>query len=257
MQRKKHHRMVQLKNPADVAQTAVRSMPYSRADLHLHTVFSDGLMTPEETVDLIAARTDLRVIAITDHDTVEGAVIAQSYAQKRNLHVDVIVGQEVTTGEGDVLALFVRKTLPTFETAAAAITAIHAQGGLAVAAHPFGIGVDCVGRLISELPFDAIEARHGCPLNYFNNWRAHRLNQRLQRLPELGSSDAHIPHNAGEAYTRFPGHTAEDLRQAILSNRVVPGGWLWTPLNLLRTFGVIVQRGWPVYVRDAEVVHLE
>ena len=55
MQRKKHHRMVQLKNPADVAQTAVRSMPYSHADLHLHTVFSDGLMTPEETGDLIAA----------------------------------------------------------------------------------------------------------------------------------------------------------------------------------------------------------
>lgn len=247
--------MVQLQNLATFQQEVAHNALYSHADLHLHTVFSDGLMTPEETVNLVATRTDLRVIAITDHDTIEGAVIAQSYARRRKIHVDVIVGQEVSTGQGDVLALFVRQTLPIFDTAAAAIAAIHAQGGLAVAAHPFGVGVDCVGHLIGELPFDAVEVRHGCPLNLFNNWRAQRLNQRAQRLPELGSSDAHIPHNAGEAYTRFPGHTAEDLRHAILNNWVAPGGSLWTPLNLLRTWGVIVQRGWPVYERDAGAAH--
>jgi predicted metal-dependent phosphoesterase TrpH len=247
--------MIQLQNFALFRQEIAQAALYGRADLHMHTVFSDGLMTPEETVDLVAMRTNLQVIAITDHDTIEGAVIAQSYA-RRKTDVDVIVGQEVTTGEGDVLALFVRQTLPVFDTASAAIDAIHAQGGLAVAAHPFGVGVDCVGRLIGELPFDAVEVRHGCPLNLFNNWRAHRLNQRTQRLPELGSSDAHIPYNAGEAYTLFPGHSAEDLRRAILRNRVAPGGSLWTPINLLRTLGVIAERGWPV-LRETEVVRVE
>lgn len=211
-------------------------------------------MTPEETVEIIANHTRLQVIAITDHDTVEGALLARSYAIHHAKGLEVIVGQEVTTAEGDVLALFVEQTLPVFETAVAAIKAIHRQGGLAVAAHPFGVYVDGVECRILELPFDAVEVRHGCPLNLFTNWYAQYINQRGQRLPELGSSDAHIPYNAGEAHTLFPGRTAEDLRNAILAHQVRPAGPLWTPLNLLRTWSVITERGWPFDVYQPKSV---
>jgi len=54
----------------------------NKADIHIHTTFSDGLMTPEAVVEYVATETDLRVIAITDHDTIEGAVAARRYQRR-------------------------------------------------------------------------------------------------------------------------------------------------------------------------------
>jgi len=101
---------------------------YSKADTHMHTTCSDGLMSPEDTVEIIASQTDLRVIAITDHDTAEGALVAHAYAKRRGLPLEVIIGQEFSTVDGDVVGLFLKSTLPKFKTAAQAIDAIHTQG---------------------------------------------------------------------------------------------------------------------------------
>src|SRR5262245_25503666 len=87
---------------------------WSKADLHLHTTYSDGYMTPAETVEIIATQTPLKVIAITDHDTTEGAFLAQEYARQYYPHLEVIIGQEVTTGEGDIIGLYLQSTLPRF-----------------------------------------------------------------------------------------------------------------------------------------------
>ncbi len=83
---------------------------YSKADTHIHTTYSDGLMTPEETVDIVVAQTDLQVIAITDYNTAEVAFVARHHAPQ----LEVIIGQEVSTGEGDVVGLFLNSTLPSF-----------------------------------------------------------------------------------------------------------------------------------------------
>jgi hypothetical protein len=232
---------------------------WSRADLHLHTTASDGLMTPEETVEIIASQTRLAVIAITDHDTADGAILAREHALRRHLEIEVIVGQEVSTDEGDVLALFIDSTLPLYRTAGAAIEAIHRAGGLAVAAHPFavGLGESSVKHAIQHLPFDAVEVRHGCPLNVIGNRYARYLNRQAQNLAELGSSDSHVPYMAGQAYSWFPGSKAGDVREAILTRRVRPGGSLWTLRSILRAAPVILERGWPHYLRSPELMQVE
>jgi hypothetical protein len=229
---------------------------WSKADLHLHTTYSDGLMTPAETIDIIAKRANVHVVAITDHDTAEGAFIAREYARSHYPQLDVIIGQEVSTGEGDVLGLYLRSSLPIFDTAAEAIHAIHKQGGLAVAAHPFvgGFGVDSVRRAIAHLPFDAIEVRHGCPLSIPSNWWAGFTNRFGQRLPELGGSDSHIPFTVGEPFTWFPGVDGQDLRQAIRYNRVRPGGTPWSITSMVRKVPVLMERGWASYSHDEKKV---
>jgi predicted metal-dependent phosphoesterase TrpH len=63
-----------------------------RADLHLHTTFSDGTYTPKQIVDL-ARRSGLAAIAITDHDTLDGIAPAQTMA---GTHVEIIPGIEIT-----------------------------------------------------------------------------------------------------------------------------------------------------------------
>ncbi len=221
-----------------------------KADTHIHTNYSDGKVSPAELVEYVAGMTDLRVIAVTDHDTAEGGLAARDYARGHHLPLEVIVGQEVTTDEGDVVGLFVQRTLPAFRTARAAIDAIHAQDGLAVAVHPFSGWVTwgCMQGLaaqIATLPLDGVEVRNGFPTNLFANLFTAWRNRRGQRLSELGGSDSHVPHTVGQAFTWFPGATADDLRRAILARRTRAAGPLWTPGSIAAALPLLRARGLP------------
>lgn len=70
-----------------------------RADLHLHTQYSDGLYTPEELIDR-AKKANLEVIALTDHDTIEGVEKVRVLGEKEN--IKVIAGSEISAYDGDV-----------------------------------------------------------------------------------------------------------------------------------------------------------
>lgn len=228
---------------------------YSKADTHIHTSYSDGLMSPEETVEMIAAKTDLQIIAITDHDTTEGAWVAQAYADRQRLPLDVVIGQECSTLEGDVVGLFLKFTLPPFKTASETIEAIHAQGGLAIAVHPFSRWSTLnhmrgLGSKIFELPLDAVESRNGFPANFLSNPLTAWLNRALgQNLPELGGSDSHAPFTAGQSFTWFPGRSPADLRRAIESGAVRPAGPLWTTRSLARLTPLLFKQGLPHHLR--------
>ena len=89
-----------------------------RCDPHIHTTYSDGLGSPREVVERAMAL-GLDVIAITDHDSVQGALEARELAARAGYPLDVIVGSEVTTARGvHLLALFVEERLPMLRPAA-------------------------------------------------------------------------------------------------------------------------------------------
>src|SRR5437588_5799617 len=75
-----------------LCQAAARKPAAGRADLHLHTVHSDGSYTPAEIVDL-ARRSGLPAVAITDHDTLDGIAPARAAAQEA---LEIVPGVEVT-----------------------------------------------------------------------------------------------------------------------------------------------------------------
>jgi predicted metal-dependent phosphoesterase TrpH len=211
-----------------------------RADLHMHTTASDGWPTPQELVDHAMRRASLNVIAVTDHDTIEGALRAREHAAKRaRLHV--IVGEEVSSRDGHIVALYLERRIRPGMSAAATIDAIHDQGGLAIAVHPFwrtervarSRPVHGVGWLAAELDFDGIEVENATPGFYVFNQLAHRLNLGLGAA-ELGSSDAHILDAVGRAYTEFPGKTPEALRTAIESGTTAARRQRYRAVGLMR-----------------------
>ena len=211
-----------------------------RADLHMHTTASDGWPTPHELVDHAARRARLDVIAVTDHDTIEGALRAREYAAKR-ARFHVIVGEEVSSRDGHIVGLFLERRVRPGMSAAATVHAIHDQGGVAIAAHPFwrtqkrtrtGL-VHGVGWLAAELDFDAIEVENATPGFYLFNQLAHRLNLGLDAA-ELGCSDAHILDAVGRAFTEFPGKTPEALRQAIESRATAARRRRYRAVGLVR-----------------------
>ncbi len=211
-----------------------------RADLHMHTTASDGWPSPQELVDHAARRAYLNVIAVTDHDTIEGALRAREHAAKRaRLHV--IVGEEVSSHDGHIVALFLERRIRPGMSAAATVHAIHDQGGLAIAVHPFwrtervarSGRVHGVGWLAAELDFDGIEVENATPGFYVFNQLAHRLNLGLGAA-ELGSSDAHILDAVGRAYTEFPGRTPEALRLSIESGTTAARRKRYRAVGLMR-----------------------
>lgn len=109
---------------------------WSKADLHIHTNYSsDGTASVVDVLEHVVKHTDLRVIAITDHDTIDGALEARRIA--RAYGIDVIVGEEISTADGHMLALFIEQMVPPGQPASTSIAAVHAQGGLCIPAHPY------------------------------------------------------------------------------------------------------------------------
>lgn len=211
-----------------------------RADLHTHTTASDGWPTPKELVEHAARRARLDVIAVTDHDTIEGALRARDHAAKR-ARFHVIVGEEVSSADGHIVGLFLERRVRPGMSAAATIHSIHEQGGLAVAVHPFwrtqrvvrNGKAHGVGWLAAELDFDAIEVENATPGFYVFNQLAHRLNMGLGAA-QLGSSDAHIVDAVGRAFTEFPGKTPVTLREAIETGTTMARRQRYRAIGLMR-----------------------
>src|SRR5215472_2421937 len=223
--------------PAGVGCTAVPRL--GRADLHMHTTASDGWPVPSELVDFASA-TNLDVIAVTDHDTIEGARRAAEYAASSST-VQVVVGEEVSSRDGHIVGLYLERRIRPGLSAAATVHAIHEQGGLAVAVHPFwrtqrrsrGGPVHGVGWLAAEMDFDAIEVENATPGFYFFNQLARRLQLGLDAA-EVGGSDAHILDAVGRAYTEFPGKTPGALRTAIQTGTTFAGRRRYRAMGLMR-----------------------
>jgi predicted metal-dependent phosphoesterase TrpH len=214
-------------------------VPRGRADLHMHTTASDGWPSAHQLVDH-ARRIGLDLIAVTDHDTIEGALRAADHAARRG-RLEVVIGEEVSSRNGHIVGLFLEKRIRPGMSAAATVHAIHDQGGLAVAVHPFwrtqrrarGGRVHGVGWLAAELEFDAIEVENATPGFYVFNQLARRLNMGLGSA-EVGGSDAHILDAVGRAYTEFPGNTPKALRTAIETGTTVAGRERYKAMGLMR-----------------------
>jgi predicted metal-dependent phosphoesterase TrpH len=103
-----------------------------RVDLHLHSHYShDGRSSLEELIKR-CAECGLDRIALTDHNTVEGALALARMAP--NL---AIVGEEAKTREGEVIGLFITSRLPPYMAAEEVMDMIHDMGGLTYMPHPF------------------------------------------------------------------------------------------------------------------------
>jgi predicted metal-dependent phosphoesterase TrpH len=173
----------------------------------------------------VCDRTDLRVIAIADHNTNVGALEASRIAIERGLPIEVIVAQEVESADGHIIGLWTPQLVTPSMTAAETVAAIHAQGGLAIAAHPFAprlwsrVGLDRGNRSVyASVDYDAMEVANSTPFLFVANFVAQLYQHRnSDRIACTGGSDAHILSVIGTSRTYFPGETAEDLRDAIVA----------------------------------------
>jgi predicted metal-dependent phosphoesterase TrpH len=208
-----------------------------KADMHIHSLYSDGTASVREILDHVEANTDLDVIAVTDHERIDGALRAAQLHAAGDFSYDLVVGEEITSRRGHVLALFVTERLPALRPLDETLRAIHAAGGLAIAAHPMAPVPLSVGKRSlrgardhahEDVYFDALElfnpsyagrVRHGARLE---------LNAAELGLPGVGNSDGHVLEGIGTGFTTFSGNSAEDYRRSLLAGDVTAEGAHWT-----------------------------
>jgi len=154
------------------------------------------------------------VLCITDHNTIRGALEAKKIATS----VDIVTGSEIATQDGELLGLFLTEDVPRGLRADETIDRIHAQGGLAIAPHPFSSHCDSLGLKIAELKLDGVELFNAAHRDGYTNDAAQMIANNLN-VAFVGGSDAHSANMVGNAYTRFDGKDAEDLRKAILARK--------------------------------------
>lgn len=199
--------------------------PMNRADLHIHTLASDGVDGVEAILEAAVAA-GLKVIAITDHERIDAAVVAQRMARDRGLPLDVIVGEEVTTRNGHLVGLFLGRRIKPWGRMRDAVAQVHDQGGIAIVAHPLVPYPLCASEgTIRRLLDEADPARHPDAIEALNPTTARmRWSARVPAfafetgLTQVASSDAHRAASVGRAVTRFRGEDAEAVRRAILDD---------------------------------------
>lgn len=211
-----------------------------KADMHLHTLYSDGTASVQAVLDHVERSTDLDVVAVTDHERIDGALRAREIHAAGDYHFELVVGEEITTRRGHVLALFISERIPALRPLRETLERIHDQGGVAVAAHPMAPLTPSLGTRSLLAAHRAPDARHHLDaielMNPSTAGRARRrarerLNADVLGLATVGNSDAHVLEGIGSAWTWFPGVTASDYRAAIDARATRPDGAFWSHLH--------------------------
>lgn len=184
-------------------------------DLHSHTHWSKDCVTRFETIIDLCQRRGIDRIAITDHNTADGALAMQKLAPDL-----VIVGEEIMTTEGEILAYFVRESVPAGLSPEETIKRLRDQGAVISVSHPFdrlrkgAWQEDDLRRIMGKV--DAIEVFNARCMFSDDNERALQFAQDHQLTGTVGS-DAHIRPEYGQAMTvmRPFEDDPEDFRDAL------------------------------------------
>jgi predicted metal-dependent phosphoesterase TrpH len=210
-----------------------------RVELHAHSARSHDGRDPVDLLLEQAAGVELDALAVTDHDAIDASIEAAEKAADYGLVG--IVGMEVTSAVGHILALGIEDLVPSGLSYDETLDRIHEQGGIAVVPHPFQKSRHGVAPHVSDdqlASADALEVYNSRLFTGRSNRQAETF--AVERgLPMTAGSDAHISELVGQAVTEVGADepTADAILDAISEGRTSVIGHR-TPWHVsLRQFG--------------------
>jgi predicted metal-dependent phosphoesterase TrpH len=215
--------------------------PTPRVDLHVHSCYSRDSLSSLEAIIAACKRRGIDRIALTDHGTIQGALALQRIAP----HL-VIVGQEIKTTAGELIAYFVREEVPQGLSPAEAIRQLREQGAVVGVSHPLdrirreAMGLEAVLQIADQL--DCMETFNARCLWVEDNWRAAALASE-QNLPGTAGSDAHHVVEIGRTYVEMPDFDDRvTFLQGLREARIV-GRSSGLAVHFLSTYAKLRKRG--------------
>ena len=207
-----------------------------KIDLHLHTEASFDCVVPlPELLERLTVR-GINVQAVTDHNEIWGAQKLQALAdERRKTHPDtpqIIVGEEVSTLEGEIIGLFLSEQIPRDLSPEETVARIRAQGGLVLLPHGFDplkkkrLKPEALERLAGEIDLvESFNARISRP-----KWnRAGAAWAEAHGLPKSAGSDAHTLADVGDAWAETPFQDVSTPAGLLAALRAGEVSGNWTP----------------------------
>jgi predicted metal-dependent phosphoesterase TrpH len=209
-----------------------------KADLHVHTEYSLDSNTPLEKIVSRCLERGINCVAISDHGTAEGALKLREMAP-----FTVIVAEEILTPDGEIMGLFLEKTIPSGLSVTETISSIKTQGGLVCIPHPFdtirksALRTHIIEEIADQIDMiETLNARVMLPKNSANA----RAFAAKHSIAKSAGSDAHTPCEIGNAYVEMPEFNGrEDFLQALekgkicghMTNPLIHFASMWTKLK--------------------------
>lgn len=194
-----------------------------KIDLHVHTKASKDSFIDLKDAIKTAKNIGLDGLAITDHDTIEAAVIAA------NMKTDIIIipGIEVSAKEGHILGIGITEEIPRGLTAKETVEKIRELGGISIVPHPFDFFRHGIGEnVVRKISPDAIESINSNSVFFYYAKRlSEKLAEEIQK-PQTAGSDAHLLSSIGKAYTAIETTSTdiESILESIKMGRTKPVG---------------------------------
>ncbi len=196
--------------------------------------------TPLDKIISRCQELGINCIAISDHGTVEGALKMLELAPFK-----VIVAEEVMTDKGEIMGMFLKETIPSYQPMMDVISQIKAQGGLVCAQHPFdsvlrpGMGE----RVVKEIaPYiDLVEVFNARSPLAVSSKKSLAFAE-AHNLPASAGSDAHYLEEIGNAFIEMPEFTdKEGFLKSLAQGKI--GGHLAGPLVHFKRFTRLLKKG--------------
>ena len=207
-------------------QTAGEPTKLAFADFHIHTRFSrDSILSEERFIEKAVER-GLTHVAITNHNNVEGAIAVRDKVAELGLEdrLTVILGEEVSTADGEVVGVFLTKTIPRGLSANETADEIHRQGGLVSIPHPFDpfrgshIREGPLRNLADVGKIDMVEVFNCRVTLQRHNEEAAEFARRYD-IPGIAASDSHSSFEIAMAFNAMPAFdSADELRASLRDN---------------------------------------
>lgn len=185
-----------------------------RAEFHTHTRFSKDSILNKFFILFMLKLKKIKLIAITDHNEVKGAIKYQKFLKKFN--IDVIVGEEVMTDSGEIIGLFLNKKIEPFQNSELTVKQIKEQNGIVYLPHPYDekryktvLKEEKQIKLKDEIDF--IEIHNGRNISEKYSDKQKDIQHKLKITPIIGS-DAHTFIELGRNYIEIEYTNIEDFK---------------------------------------------
>jgi predicted metal-dependent phosphoesterase TrpH len=175
---------------------------FVKSEFHCHTIYSKDSQVTIRAIISTCQQKGIQRLVITDHNNIQGAIIAHELDPVR-----FIIGEEINTQQGELLGIFIKEQIPSGLPASKTLELLHSQAAFISVSHPFDTfrqGHWDIDDLLNIVPgIDAIEIFNSRCLNPHFNTLAGEFAQRYRLLGTVGS-DAHSTGEIGTATLTLP-----------------------------------------------------
>lgn len=195
-----------------------------KSDLHLHTIYSSDSTIPPKLLVREAIELELEVIAVTDHNTFQGALEVKRLSKEYSEYLIVLTGIELETTSGELI-LLTREPLERLpKELHEAVDYARSEEAIILIPHPFDHWKKGIGELVYEVEPHAVEV--------FNPWASPKANKKALIAAKtlnaamVASSDAHTSEYIGCAYTllEVSENSVEEVFNALKNGKTKPRG---------------------------------